>query len=86
MAASGEEAVSAIKFLRFIAFLVMDEKGFHAQYRLSYGADPFGLTSPLCTRRFSISLVRAGQADPFCGVKLLCSDSIIGSGSLGPGI
>ena len=45
-----------------------------------------GLYSPPCTRMSRISFVRAGQAVPFSGVRLSCSDSIIGSGSFGDGI
>src|SRR5579864_9386195 len=51
-----------------------------------YGLGPLGLNSPPFTRRSSISLVLAGQALPFWGVRLSCSDSIMGSGSLGLGI
>ena len=46
------------------------------------GLSPLGLNSPPLIRRLSISPVRAGQARPFWGVRLSCSDSISGSGSL----
>src|ERR1017187_374767 len=51
-----------------------------------YCLGPLGLNSPPFTRRSSISLVLAGQALPFWGVRLSCSDSIMGSVSLGPEI
>src|SRR5947199_3402661 len=45
-----------------------------------------GLNGAPVRRLFSISCVRAGHARPFSGVRLSCSDSIIGNGSVGPGI
>jgi len=51
-----------------------------------YGLSARGLYSPPFTNRSRISLCLTGQARPLSGVKLSCSDSIMGNGSLGPGI
>jgi hypothetical protein len=50
------------------------------------GANALGVNLPPCTSRSRISFVRAGQTRLFSGVRLSCSDSIIGSTSTGPAI